>query len=255
MKRTLLIGTLLSLSLTLSAQPSLTLLSHELVPFTYHHDGQLDGVAVRLIQQIQDELGETYPIRIYPFKRALALTKLEPGYALFVTHWAPEREPLFKWVGPLFLNKVIIYQPPSPRHKLKSLDGLRHLPRVGVVLGNADDERLTREGYTNLVRYQTVDEALQRLVLGKIDAFPVGEMVLDATLEQRGLSHRTVTNSGVVLHESWLYLAFSRDQDDAVIARWQSALDRVRLKNGKGSLPPHQDRTSYQAAQQDPADQ
>ncbi|MGL6048390.1 MAG: substrate-binding periplasmic protein, partial [Aeromonas salmonicida] len=117
------------------------------------------------------------------------------------------------------------------------------------------DERLTREGYTNLVRYQSVEEALQRLVLGKIDAFPVGEMVLDATLEQRGLSHRSVTNSGVVLHESWLYLAFSRDQDDAVIARWQSALDKVRLKSGRGMLPPHQDRTSHQAAQQDPADQ
>lgn len=255
MKRTLLIGALFSLSLTLSAQPSLTLLSHELVPFTHHHDGKLDGLAVRLMQQIQDELGETYPIRIYPFKRALALTRLEPGYALFVTQWAPEREPFFKWVGPLFRSKVIIYQPPSPRHKLKSLDDLRHLPRVGVVLGNADDERLTREGYTNLVRYQSVEEALQRLVLGKIDAFPVGEMVLDATLEQRGLSHRSVTNSGVVLHESWLYLAFSRDQDDAVIARWQSALDKVRLKSGRGMLPPHQDRTSHQAAQQDPADQ
>ena len=62
----------------------------------------------------------------------------------------------FKWVGPLFRSKVIIYQPPSPRHKLKSLDDLRHLPRVGVVLGNADDERLTREGYTNLVRYQSL---------------------------------------------------------------------------------------------------
>ena len=145
MKRTLLIGALFSLSLTLSAQPSLTLLSHELVPFTHPHDDKLDGLAVRLIQQIQDELGETYPIRIYPFKRALALTRLEPGYALFVTQWAPEREPFFKWVGPLFRNKVIIYQPPSPRHKLKSLDDLRHLPRVGVVLGNADDERLTRE--------------------------------------------------------------------------------------------------------------
>ena len=237
MKRTLLIGTLLSLSLTLSAQPSLTLLSHELVPFTYHHDGQLDGVAVRLIQQIQDELGETYPIRIYPFKRALALTKLEPGYALFVTHWAPEREPLFKWVGPLFLNKVIIYQPPSPRHKLKSLDGLRHLPRVGVVLGNADDERLTREGYTNLVRYKTVGEAIERLMLGKIDALPMAEMVMEATLDKMGLPRSSVASSGVLLHQAGLYIVFSKGTDDAEIIRWQHALDAVRAAQGRADGP------------------
>ena len=58
-----------------------------------------------------------------------------------------------------------------------------------------------------------------------------------------------------MLHESWLYLAFSKSEDDAVIARWQAALDQVRLKSGRDMLPPHQDRTSHQAAQQDPADQ
>ncbi|MFQ2271419.1 substrate-binding periplasmic protein [Aeromonas enteropelogenes] len=229
----------LFLSLSLSAQPALTLLSHELPPFTYLHEGKLDGLAVRLVEEVQQELGEHQPIRVYPFKRGLALTRLEPGYALFVTQWTSERAPHYKWVGPLFLNRVVIYQPPGIRQTLTRLDQLRHLPRVGVVLGNADDERLTREGYTNLVRYQTVDEALQRLLLGKIDALPVGEMVLDAALERLGLSAKSVTNSGVILHDSWLYLAFGKSQDDAVITRWQVALDKVRAAHREGRLPDH----------------
>lgn len=229
----------LLLSLGLPAEPALTLLSHELPPFTHLHDGKLEGQAVRLVKEIQQVLGEQQPIRIYPFKRALALTRLEPGYALFVTQWTPERAPHYKWVGPLFLNRVMIYQSPATRQVVTRLDELRHLPRVGVVLGNADDERLTREGYTNLVRYQTLEEALQRLLLGKIDALPAGEMVLDATLEQMGLSAKSVTNSGVILHDSWLYLAFGKEEDDTVITRWQAALDKVRIARREKSLPEH----------------
>ncbi|MGL5994399.1 MAG: substrate-binding periplasmic protein, partial [Aeromonas sobria] len=161
------------LSLSLSAQPGLTLLSHDLPPFTEYRDGKLDGFAIRLIDEVQQELGTRYPIRIYPLKRALAMARVEPGYGVFVVQRIPERESHFKWVGPLFINRVFIYQAPGNRYPLTSLAQLRALPRVGVVLGNADDVRLTKEGYRNLVRYQTVGEAIDRLMLGKIDALPM----------------------------------------------------------------------------------
>ncbi len=66
--------------LSVSAQPGLTLLSHDLPPFTEYRDGKLDGFAIRLIDEVQQELGTRYPVRIYPLKRALALARVEPGY-------------------------------------------------------------------------------------------------------------------------------------------------------------------------------
>ncbi|MFB2862355.1 substrate-binding periplasmic protein [Aeromonas sp. MdU4] len=217
-------------SLCVSAQPGLTLLSHDLPPYTESRDGHLGGLAVRFVQEVQQELGVSYPIRLYPLKRALALTRVEPNCALFVVQRIPEREPYFKWVGPLFVNRVLIYQAQGSGNKLTELSQLRHLPRVGVVLGNADDVRLTHEGYTNLVRYKTVEEAIERLVLGKIDALPMGEMVLDATIDKMGFSRRSVVNSGVLLHESGLYIAFSKGTPDAEVARWQGAVDKVGAK-------------------------
>ncbi|MFQ2125151.1 substrate-binding periplasmic protein [Aeromonas jandaei] len=229
----------LLLSLSLSAQPGLTLLSHDLPPFTESRDGKLDGLAIRLVQQVQHELGSDYPVRLYPLKRALALTQVEPGYALFVVQRIPEREALFKWVGPLFINRVFIYQAPGSARPLTELAQLRQLPRVGVVLGNADDVRLTHEGYTNLVRYKTVTEAIERLMLGKIDALPMAERVMDATLDKMGLSRHSVASSGVLLHEAGLYIAFSRATDDGEIARWQRALDKVRAIDGWAGEPTH----------------
>nr|MBP8219398.1 transporter substrate-binding domain-containing protein [Aeromonas sp.] len=178
-----------------------------------------------------------YPVRIYPLKRALALARVEPGYGLFVVQRLPERESHFKWVGPLFINRVFIYQVPGSRHPLTSLAQLRDLPRVGVVLGNADDVRLTHEGYTNLVRYQTVTEAIDRLMLGKIDALPMAELVMDATLDKMGLSRRSVASSGVLLHQAGLYIVFSKGTDDAEITRWQHALDAVRAAQGRAGGP------------------
>jgi polar amino acid transport system substrate-binding protein len=106
----------LLISLSASAQPGLTLLSHDLPPFTEYRDGKLDGFAIRLIDEVQEELGTRYPVRIYPLKRALALARVEPGYGLFVVQRLPERESHFKWVGPLFINRVFIYQAPDSRH-------------------------------------------------------------------------------------------------------------------------------------------
>lgn len=223
--------------LSVPAQSGLMLLSHDLPPFTEYRDGKLDGFAIRLIDEVQQELGTRYPVRIYPLKRALALVRVEPGYGLFVVQRLPERESHFKWVGPLFINRVFIYQVPGSRHPLTSLAQLRDLPRVGVVLGNADDVRLTHEGYTNLVRYQTVAEAIDRLMLGKIDALPMAELVMDATLDKMGLSRRSVVSSGVLLHQAGLYIVFSKGTDDAEITRWQHALDAVRAAQGRAGGP------------------
>ncbi|EKP0279563.1 transporter substrate-binding domain-containing protein [Aeromonas bestiarum] len=222
MKWTLLPWLLLG-SLTLSAQPALTLLSHELPPFTQSRDGQLGGLAVRLVREAQQEMGVNYPIKIYPLKRALALTRVEPGFAMFVVLRTPQREAQFKWVGPLFLNRVLIYQARGSQ-PLTDLAQLRQLERVGVLLGSADDERLTHEGYANLV-------------LGKIDAFPMGDLIMSATLDQMGFSPRSVVSSEVLLHESWLYIAFSKSEDDAVIARWQAAIDKVKARYGQAQPP------------------
>ncbi len=182
----------------------LTLLSHEL-PLYHTSDGKLGGLAVQLVQEAQQEMGVDYPIKIYPLKRALALTRVEPGFALFVILRTPQREPQFKWVGPLFLNRVVIYQTRGSQ-PLTDLAQLRQLARVGVLLGNADDELLTREGYTNLVRCQTIEDAIERLMLGKIDAFPMGSRSCrpswpDEVLPQRG-------ELGLLLQESWLYIVF-----------------------------------------------
>ncbi|HHQ4654995.1 TPA: substrate-binding periplasmic protein, partial [Aeromonas hydrophila] len=188
-----------------ATQPPLTLLSHELPPFTHTSDGKLGGLAVQLVQEAQQEMGVDYPIKIYPLKRALALTRVEPGFALFVILRTPQREPQFKWVGPLFLNRVVIYQARGSQ-PLTDLAQLRQLARVGVLLG-------------------------------KIDAFPMGEQIMPAILAKMKFSPRSVVNSGLLLQESWLYIVFSKSEDDAVIARWQAAIDKVRDRHQQAQQP------------------
>lgn len=49
-----------------ATQPPLTLLSHELPPFTHTSNGKLGGLAVQLVQEAQQEMGSTTPSRSTP---------------------------------------------------------------------------------------------------------------------------------------------------------------------------------------------
>ncbi|MGL5525469.1 MAG: hypothetical protein ACRDCY_17080 [Aeromonas veronii] len=87
------------------------------------------------------------------------------------------------------------------------------------------------------MRYKTVGEAIERLMLGKIDALPMAELVMEATLDKMGLSRRSIISSGVLLHQAGLYIVFSKGTDDAEITRWQHALEAVRAAQGRADEP------------------
>ena len=73
---------------------------------------------------------------------------------------------------------------------------------------------------------ETLD--LQMLLANQADLAAFGELSLPTACGAANLDCSMVENTGVMIYDSKLYMAFSLQTDDAEIQRWQAALNQVK---------------------------
>ncbi len=106
-----------------AAQPSLgsegvpvrsphTFLTEQFKPYNYQENGQAKGIAIEFLKLMWHQMGEReHPIEFLPWSRAYEMTRTRSGVVLFATIRTPEREDLFKWVGPIASTKTYLIAP------------------------------------------------------------------------------------------------------------------------------------------------
>lgn len=108
-------------------------------PLVYEAGGKILGVAPDVVRAIQKELGETNPLNVMPWLRAYNMAQENERQALFAIVRIPERENLFKWIGPIFSEGDYFFQKRGGDLKIKNLDDARRVERIAV----------RRDGYTH----------------------------------------------------------------------------------------------------------
>ncbi len=135
----------------------------------------------------------------------------------------PEREKLFKWVGPIGPDDWIMLAKTDSKIALGSLEQARQY-KIGAYKGDAIAETLARQGLNPIVALRDQDNA-RKLVNGQIDLWATGDPAGRYLARQEG-----VTDLKTVLrfNSAELYLALNKDVPDDVVARLQKALDELR---------------------------
>ena len=68
----------------------------------FAQDANIEGIAVDILRETFKRADIAYSMTLrFPWERIYNLALNNPGYGVFVTARVPEREALFKWVGPL----------------------------------------------------------------------------------------------------------------------------------------------------------
>ncbi|PZR39960.1 MAG: amino acid ABC transporter substrate-binding protein, partial [Ectopseudomonas oleovorans] len=88
---------------------SVVLLTENFPPYNMAVNGKnfaqeenIDGIAVDIVKEMFKRAGVQYNLTLrFPWDRIYKLALEKPGYGVFVTARLPEREALFKWVGPI----------------------------------------------------------------------------------------------------------------------------------------------------------
>jgi len=148
-----------------------------------------------------------------------------PGHGIFVMARQPDREALFKWVGPIGPDDWILLAPEGSTISVDSLQDAKRY-RIGAYKGDAIAEYLAREGLKPALVLRDRDNA-QKLVKGEIDLWASGDPAGRYLAKQVGVVNlRTVLR----FHGAELYLALNRQVPDEVVARLQQALEQMKAE-------------------------
>ncbi|AVO56741.1 substrate-binding periplasmic protein [Pseudomonas chlororaphis] len=210
---------------------SLVLLTENFPPYNMAKNGKnfaqgenINGIAVDIVREMFKRAGINYSLTLrFPWERIYKLALEQPGYGVFVTARLPDREPLFKWVGPIGPDDWIMLARDDSKIALQSLEQARKY-RIGAYKGDAIAETLAKQGLKPLVVLRDQDNA-RKLVGGQIDLWATGDPAGRYLARQEG-----VTGLKTVLrfHSAQLYLALNKEVPDETVTRLQAALDQLR---------------------------
>jgi len=198
----------------------------------FAQDENIHGIAVDIVREIFKRADITYSLTLrFPWERIYKLALEKPGYGVFVMARLPEREKLFKWVGPIGPDDWIMLAKADSKIALDSLEQARQY-KIGAYKGDAIAETLAKQGLKPIVVLRDQDNA-RKLVNGQIDLWATGDPAGRYLARQEGVDDlKTVLR----FNSAELYLALNKDVPDEVIARLQKALDELRKEGAVDAI-------------------
>ncbi len=214
---------------------SLVLLTENFPPYNMAKNGKnfakdenIEGIAVDIMRETFKRAGISYNLTLrFPWERIYKLALEKPGYGVFVMARLPDREALFKWVGPIGPDDWVLLAKADSKVQLENLEQARRY-KIGAYKGDAIAESLDKQGLKPIVALRDQDNA-QKLMEGQIDLWATGDPAGRYLARQVGVNGlKTVLR----FNSAQLYLALNKDVPDEVVARLQAALDELR-KSGR----------------------
>lgn len=212
---------------------SVVLLTENFPPYNMAVNGKnfaqeenIDGIAVDIVKEMFKRAGVQYNLTLrFPWDRIYKLALEKPGYGVFVTARLPEREALFKWVGPIGPDDWVLLAKGDSPLSLASLDEAKQY-RIGAYKGDAISQYLTEKGVEHSTSLRDQENA-RKLATGQIELWATGDPAGRYLAKQEGISGlKTVLR----FNSAELYLALNKDMPDEIVARLQAALDQMRAE-------------------------
>ncbi len=213
------------------APDRINLLTENFPPYNMADDGKnfardehITGIAADIVREMFKRAGIDYTLTLrFPWERIYGMALEQPNYGVFVTARLPEREELFKWVGPIGPDDWVLLARGDSPINLTSLDQARQY-NIGAYKGDAIAEHLDGQGLQPQLALRD-QENVKKLIDGKIDLWATGDPAGRYLARQDG-----VTGLKRVLRfdSAELYLALNKQVADETVQKLQKALDQMR---------------------------
>lgn len=209
----------------------LVLLTENFPPFNMAADGKnyaadrnISGINAEIVREMFKRAGIAYSLTLrFPWERIYNQALEHPNQGLFSTTYTPEREPLFKWVGPLASTGWVLLAPAGSPMRLSSLEQAQQY-RIGAYKNDAVSQHLESQGFEpiNSLRDQ---ENIGKLLKGQIDLWATTDPVGPYLAKQEGVSGLTTV---LRFNDAQLFLALNKQTPDEVVTRLQKALNEMK---------------------------
>ena len=222
---------LFSLATLARADEPLVLLTENFPPYNMASNGKnfaredkIKGIAAEIVREMFKRADVPYTMTLrFPWERIYQQALTSPNHGVFVMARQPDREKLFKWVGPIGPDDWILLARPDSPITLEHLSDARGL-RIGAYKGDAIALHLNKEGLKPITVLRDQDNA-RKLLDGEIDLWATGDPAGRYLARQVNI---TTLKTVLRFNGAQLYLALNRDVPDALVNRLQQALEQMR---------------------------
>lgn len=192
----------------------------------FAQEDNVDGIAVDVVREMFKRAGIKYSLTLrFPWDRIYKLALEKPDYGVFVTARLPEREGLFKWVGPIGPDDWVLLARGDSKLVVNNLQQAKQY-RIGAYKGDAIAEHLEKEGLQPVTSLRDQENA-KKLMAGQIDLWATGDPAGRYLARQEGVSGlKTILR----FNSAQLYLALNKEVPDEVVQKLQSELDKMRAE-------------------------
>lgn len=211
----------------------------EFAPFSYEENGELKGIDIEILREVEKIAGYTFDIKLVPWNRLLELTKqgrIDGSFSLFYNEERAKYS-IFTKI-PLHVSTFSLYTLKEKSEDFNKMEDLKG-KRIGVNSGfyiSKNFEDHAKSKYFILEESENIDKNIKLLVNNRIDLFMSNEYVLKTYIEENNLESSLVkVKNGLLQEVSGAYLVFSKNRQledkEIIIEKINKALEELR-KNG-----------------------
>lgn len=191
----------------------LTINTEDSPPYNMLVEGNVVGIGADKVVLMMQRVKQAYTLQVLPWRRAYEDALKNPNACVFSTTRTPEREALFKWVGPLAYNEWVLYGRADAHLSVNALEDARPY-LIGAYNGDVREQYLRNQGFkVDTVIADSLNP--KRLMMGRIDLWVSGRYDGAVLIDQGGFHGRIVPL--LTFFRSELYLACNRQVSDALI--------------------------------------
>lgn len=231
---------LISVSIAATSNESFHVYISDNPPFNYQDEnGIAQGIAVDVLKIIANRSGIDVSFSADSFinwPRAIQYTTNNPNNILLSPARTPQREEMYKWVGPLSQLNIGLIALKDRNILIRTRKNvIDH--NIGVIRDSAPIQILRNEFGVkdNELTILSNDEQLfLMLSSGRVDLIPRGALSAIFWMNRLGLSPKQY-EMVYVLKELELYIAFSPTTDPVLIQQLNDELLRIKRKRSDGS--------------------
>jgi len=218
----------------------MTWYTEEYPPYNFEgEDGVPTGMSIDILmaafERIGVGLGAT-DIKIVPWNRSYRYVQTRPGTALFAMTYSPEREKIFKFVGPAAVQVVTVIAPKERRIVIRKPSDLNQF-KIGVVRDAFGDELVQKLGLRKDVirRITTADQLVALIESKKVDVVVYSLSVFSNVVKKAGGDPEQYEGIHILKTVRMGY-AFHLSTDSAVLEHLQRAIDELKADGTWGRV-------------------
>ncbi|MDO6525292.1 substrate-binding periplasmic protein [Motilimonas sp. 1_MG-2023] len=211
---------------------TIEVVTEEYPPYNYLEQGQVKGISTAIVAATLERAEYDYKITILPWSRAYHQTQKNPNTLIYSISRSQQREPYFHWIG-VIADIQYHFFTLSSRQDIQPFNQLKEAKKfnIGSTRDDHVEQFLVLQGFKKLQRNNSHEANLEKLLMDRIDLWPVAKETASYYLHKRALD---LSNELKIVYtikdfsDNKLYIAMGLHTDIEVVKKIRKALNEIK---------------------------